>query len=229
MLEYYYADLLLSQFQEAITHHEFFKTLFLEYQLTGSNSWFSDITRNDFDSASLFKARLNDPTLDGYLYSLLFPSLLGKEYEPPSEVSDLFPLGIPVANKEDPFILEDATNWTVQQAKDMPRPFISYLHFFPPHKPYNTREQYANTFLNDGYIPPLKPPDPYALRKKIFTREDELYFRQIYDEYILYVDAEFNRLFDQLEHHGILENTMVVLTSDHGELFERNINGHKLP
>ena len=39
-----------------------------------------------------------------------------------------------------------------------------------------------------------------------------------YDEYILYVDAEFSRLYEMLEQRGILENTILILTTDHGEI-----------
>jgi choline-sulfatase len=53
--------------------------------------------------------------------------------------------------------------------------------------------------------------------------------RREYDEYILYVDHEFGRFFDRLEQNGLLENTWVVLTSDHGEMFERGIEGHRTP
>jgi arylsulfatase A-like enzyme len=48
----------------------------------------------------------------------------------------------------------------------------------------------------------------------------------MYDEYIAYVDAEFGRLFEALERSDVLKNTYLILTSDHGEMFERGINGH---
>ena len=53
--------------------------------------------------------------------------------------------------------------------------------------------------------------------------------RRWYDEYILYVDSEFARLYHHLEENGILENTWLVLTADHGEMFERGITGHQAP
>jgi choline-sulfatase len=53
--------------------------------------------------------------------------------------------------------------------------------------------------------------------------------RVAYDEYILYLDREFKRLFDHLDSTGVLSNTWVVFTSDHGELFERGIRGHISP
>jgi arylsulfatase A-like enzyme len=47
-----------------------------------------------------------------------------------------------------------------------------------------------------------------------------------YDEYIANVDAEFGLLMDQLEASGILDHSYFIVTSDHGELFERGENGH---
>ncbi len=53
--------------------------------------------------------------------------------------------------------------------------------------------------------------------------------RMEYDEYLLYVDEEFGRIVDFMEQNGLLENTWLVLTSDHGEMFERGIFGHTTP
>jgi len=53
--------------------------------------------------------------------------------------------------------------------------------------------------------------------------------RTSYDEFILYADREIGRFFDNLEKSGLLENTWVILTSDHGEMFERGIQGHFTP
>ena len=50
-----------------------------------------------------------------------------------------------------------------------------------------------------------------------------------YDEFLLYADREFGRFYDTLEQSGLLENTWVLLTSDHGEMFERGIKGHTTP
>ena len=52
---------------------------------------------------------------------------------------------------------------------------------------------------------------------------------RFYDEYLLHVDREFGRLFDHLDSSGLLENTWVILTSDHGEMFERGVQGHSTP
>jgi arylsulfatase A-like enzyme len=226
----YFAEILLTQFQQAITHHEFFKAQFLRYQQTGTIPWFENLMIDDYDTNLLLNTRLGDPTYDGYLYSLLFPNLLApKEFQPPEEIKAMFPRGVPEASAQDPFILEDGINWTIEQADSMPQPFLGYLHFLPPHDPYNTRIDFVDTFLEDGYLPPEKPADPYSLDSSVIPRNKELTIRQDYDEFILYADSEFNRLFNHLDQQGLLENTMVVLTSDHGEIVERGSRGHNMP
>jgi choline-sulfatase len=79
-----------------------------------------------------------------------------------------------------------------------------------------------NIFKNDDLNPPYIPPDIFArsINKNLAKARAE------YDEFILYVDREFGRFFNQLETLGILENTWLVLTSDHGEIHERGFNGH---
>ena len=64
---------------------------------------------------------------------------------------------------------------------------------------------------------------------QILDYEEIWQARTSYDEFILYADREFGRFFDNLEKSGLLENTWVILTSDHGEMFERGIQGHFTP
>ena len=49
--------------------------------------------------------------------------------------------------------------------------------------------------------------------------------RQHYDEFILNVDAEFDSLFNYLDQQGILENTLVLFTSDHGGVTDHGTKG----
>jgi arylsulfatase A-like enzyme len=51
-------------------------------------------------------------------------------------------------------------------------------------------------------------------------------YRREYDEYIADLDAEFGRVISDLERSGALQNSYVIVTSDHGEMFERGEQGH---
>ena len=100
-------------------------------------------------------------------------------------------------------------------------PFFGYFHLFAPHSPYCARKEFI------GSLPareiPFKPRHPLGgsgVHKKLVE------FSNQYDEYIATVDDHFGRLMDFLETEGVFEDTYVILTSDHGELFERGDNGH---
>jgi len=93
----------------------------------------------------------------------------------------------------------------------------------PPHEPYRTSIEFIDRFKDDGYRPIDKPDDVFS---KNVSDAGLLKMRTEYDEFIMYADQQFGILFDRLKGSGILDNTWLVLTSDHGEIFERGINGH---
>jgi arylsulfatase A-like enzyme len=86
--------------------------------------------------------------------------------------------------------------------------------------------EFYRHFANDGLKPVEKPIDPFANKE---ASNDLLKDRTEYDEYILYADKAFGQLYNSLEKSGLLENTWVVFTSDHGEMFERGLVGHGNP
>jgi len=119
--------------------------------------------------------------------------------------------------------LERPINWLLNEVGNFPEPFLSYFHLLPPHWPYATRIDFYDEFIDDSYIVPRKP--EHVFTDNISYQNTEKGKRE-YDEYLLYADSEFARLFNRLEKTGVLENTWVILTSDHGEMFERGIIGH---
>ncbi|MEN8241628.1 MAG: sulfatase-like hydrolase/transferase [Chloroflexota bacterium] len=135
----------------------------------------------------------------------------------------LYPRGIPNIRDDNYFLLEDAIDWSLEQVTSLPQPFLGYFHYLPPHDPYFTRHDFIDHFKGDGYRSIEKPEHIFTNHRGYQDQENE---RRWYDEFILLVDAEFGRMFDQLEQTGVLDNTIVVFTSDHGEMFERGITKH---
>ncbi|MFL7869574.1 MAG: sulfatase [Anaerolineales bacterium] len=169
---------------------------------------------------------------NGYAYSL-FLSRLYENYDQQLEkrfedLKKFYPRGIPAASADSYFLLETAIDWFGEKVSTLPQPFLSYLHFLPPHDPYNTHRDFFGRFKDDGWTPEPKPLD-VLLFKDDYSAQRAIQKRTQYDEFILYVDREFGRLFDYLESSGLLEDTWVILTSDHGEMFERGVIGHETP
>ncbi|HKG53041.1 MAG TPA: sulfatase-like hydrolase/transferase [Anaerolineales bacterium] len=102
-------------------------------------------------------------------------------------------------------------------------PYLGYFHFWSPHEPYSARRDFVGIFPEDLKLQE-KPRHPFAASD--FSEPSLRKYRREYDEFIADVDAEFGRLLSSLENSGVLQNSYVIVTSDHGELFERGEQGH---
>ena len=215
------ADVFIKQFSGNMEKPLSRQDLFL------NDYWVSDLFENDYDTALLAVLRSIEDNKDGVTSGFFLPQLwdrfLSRQRTENAEAfKKLFPLGLPNVKAND-FLLETAVDWLNEQVPAWPQPFLGYFHFLPPHDPYKTRRDFFHTFANDGWEPVEKPEHPFTMGEK---RNKNLRERINYDEFILYVDSEFRRLYRLLKKAGILENTWLVFTSDHGEMFERGIWGH---
>jgi arylsulfatase A-like enzyme len=183
----------------------------------------------DFDKAfwgELMLRGRNDPLPGSLLLSLwdkfyqfVYTLTLENRYK------DQFPDGIAHNYTGQFFILDDAIDWIADQILSLPQPYLAYFHLWPPHEPYTPRQEFTDLF-DDGWSSAPKP--------QHFFHEDkseELLTEQWrhYDQYLAYADAEFGRLYDHMQQHGVLDDTLFIFTSDHGQLFERGIHGHITP
>ena len=97
-------------------------------------------------------------------------------------------------------IVDDFLHWLPARRG---RPFFAFLNIFDAHRPFS-------------------PPSPYS---EMLTGARRGMDR--YDQEILYVDAQLDRLLSTLEKQGLLQNTLVVIAGDHGELLgEHRGHGH---
>ncbi len=88
------------------------------------------------------------------------------------------------------------------QAAHPDRPFFAFLNFFDAHAPYYSPAEF-----------------------KTIDAGDDL--RSEYHNAIRWIDFSVDRLFNELNSRGVLDNTIVIITSDHGEMInERNFTGH---
>lgn len=138
-----------------------------------------------------------------------------------SYLSD-YPKGIPSAIKS-LFLLESVVARATDTLSGMDTPFLGYLHFFPPHEPYRPKTRFYGKF-RDNWRPPDKGIHPLAIEKDDYDKTTRN--RTLYDEFLASWDFELGRLFDFLDESGLRENSYIIITSDHGEMFERGESGH---
>ncbi len=142
-----------------------------------------------------------------------------------NRLEGIFPKGIP-GNHDVLYPIEDTIDWIKDQMMRWQQPFLAYMHMMPPHDPYRPRKDFVDLFL-DGWQPKSKPDHffgDFSERQHILDG-----YRIVYDQFITYVDSEFGRLHDFLQDSGFNENSIVIFTSDHGEMFERRIWRHTTP
>lgn len=137
------------------------------------------------------------------------------------QYAEQYPHGMP----ESPglFLLEDLVQGAIDLLKTIHPPTVAYFHFLPPHDPYAPTVKFFETFA-DGWTPPDKP--VHELSDQKMNAASLRKNRQYYDEFIASWDNEVVRLFQYLKDSGLTENSYIIITADHGELFERGDLGH---
>lgn len=108
-------------------------------------------------------------------------------------------------------------------------PFFMWVHLIPPHDPYVPSKQFLYTFLPekifDGpgvFASDLAPEGSYPPQDQ--PKVDKLALR--YDEHILYADHEFGKFIGWLRQQGLLDRSILMVSSDHGEMFEKGFCSH---
>jgi arylsulfatase A-like enzyme len=118
------------------------------------------------------------------------------------------------------------------QDHDPENPFFAWLHVNPPHDPYLPDESIMGSF-GDGKefntaqeqygVNPFHSNYDSAKQGKVDI------LRKRYDEFILYSDEQFKLLMHRLSEVIDMSNTIIILTSDHGESFTHGFLGHNGP
>ena len=99
--------------------------------------------------------------------------------------------------------------------------FFLWLHYFQPHKPYNPPKPYDTLFDPEynGTINASVDVLKIISRNKIkLNKEDLNHIVSLYDGSIYFVDACIKELLECVRTLGIEDNTLIIITSDHGEV-----------
>lgn len=106
--------------------------------------------------------------------------------------------------------------------KDLAPPYFLYVHYIDPHAPYDPA-----TAWDGGELPaPLRAQGPVSVESldAFSDRRRPADFmaraRDLYDGEIRGADRGLEQLVGELERRGLMKNTILVVTSDHGEELE---------
>jgi arylsulfatase A-like enzyme len=111
-----------------------------------------------------------------------------------------------------------------------PGPYFAWIHLFPPHYPYLPPEPFLGMFKPSSDLRTLNSQlGLLRLRGDKFDEKKVNVARGRYDEFIRFCDKEFEDFIMKLEIRGKLNNTFIILSSDHGDMFQHNSIGHQVP
>ncbi len=107
--------------------------------------------------------------------------------------------------------------------KDATTPFFLYLHYLDPHSPYDAPPPHDRLFVDPGYKGPFngshRQLDEVLAGTMTADDADVRHLVSLYDQEIAHADALIGELLDSMREADMLEHTVVVLVSDHGEEF----------
>jgi len=142
----------------------------------------------------------------------------------------------------DPLPDERCTTWAVNKLRDLAkqkqdRPFFLGVGYIRPHTPLYAPKRFFDTFpLKDIQLPVIQPGDAEDTHyKNVFSdsMKGPMHFRLLKESYptleeglrtyvraylacVAFVDEQVGKVVDAVDRSGLGENTIILLTSDHG-------------
>ncbi|MEE9414145.1 MAG: choline-sulfatase [Acidimicrobiales bacterium] len=130
---------------------------------------------------------------------------------------------------------DEVAHQAVRKIRDLARtsddrPWAMTVSFTHPHDPYVARQEFWNLYHHDAIVMPRTPtpaiPDPHSQRlAQVITADttqpSDAHIRNARHAYLAnvsYADALIQQILDTLEAHAMRDNTVVLFTSDHGDM-----------
>ena len=111
---------------------------------------------------------------------------------------------------------------------DRDKPFFLWIHYLDPHSPYTPPGEWSDRFQGDEHFDPdVELPVRWDKHRSVVGavgssqvlegRTDLEFYVARYDAEVAYVDHQIGEMLAHLDSEGLLDDTLTVLTSDHGE------------
>ena len=109
------------------------------------------------------------------------------------------------------------------------QPFSLHCSFHCPHSPITPSEPYASMYRPDTMIPPVSIDDPMdnspyvkengRSRLPQYADPEKIkYMIANYYAFVKEIDVWVGKILDKVDELGLADNTLIVFTSDHGEM-----------
>jgi len=109
-------------------------------------------------------------------------------------------------------------------------PFFAFLNFREAHAVYHPPLKYRNKFLQKSSkkLWEINQDHREFMYSGLPMSEDDFdVLNSLYDGEIAYLDSKVKQIYEFLQAKNVLDNTLIIITSDHGEQFgEKGLMGH---
>jgi len=128
---------------------------------------------------------------------------------------------LPTEDFEDAYIGRRAVRWIENVPDDFP--WYYFVSFVGPHDPFDPPTEYADRYRNADVPEPIHDNlegKPSWLRDRLVEADPEkiAVTRRQYCGAIALIDDQIGSILDALERRGMIDNTFIIFTSDHGEM-----------
>jgi arylsulfatase A-like enzyme len=105
----------------------------------------------------------------------------------------------------------------------VPANMFLFVHYFDPHTPYAPPAPYDTLYEHPG-VRSKTPPDLHEVRRRLTRSRGRVSSNArtlacLYAGEVSYMDEHVGRLLDDLKDRGVLDEAILIITSDHGETF----------
>lgn len=103
--------------------------------------------------------------------------------------------------------------------KNRQKPFFAMLWYIDPHSPYDPPDEYKDKFITSAKERKLISRMKSGKNFDRLTDTEKKVAKKLYAGEVNFFDTEFAKLISDFKQRGIMENSIIILTSDHGESF----------
>jgi arylsulfatase A-like enzyme len=121
-------------------------------------------------------------------------------------------------------VFREAARWLENSAGEN-QPFYLHIESFSPHEFWDPPEEFYRMYMKSDYRGPwlLSPPLTTAQMSPLEVE----HVRALYAGYVTFVDSRIGRFLEKVEALGLLANTIIAFTADHGTMMGEQNQLHK--
>lgn len=203
------------------------ETLAWHLKKAASQDGGADLQPNDFTSGTFMTGTLSQGSGLMRGFDVYFEALVGHDLVDNAVPWSIYRSDLVLSKFKNKITQKFDSTLVVNTARDWLRAnrgrrFAAMVHLYSTHTPYDPEPEFRELYVDPAYDGPLSAfyaEHRYAIESGEYTptEADVEQVRNLYFGGVTQADAAIGQVLDELRQAGELANTIVVITSDHGE------------